>query len=150
MKEFAYGEVSNYLPDPIPGSLTKIGPNEYGTIISTNRPLAQAAADTKKEGLKFDNQKPDLSLLPIEFLTEVANAMMHGEKKYGRYNFTNGMSWHRIIAASLRHIYAFASGEDLDPESGVSHLGHAGACILMLTVYFKRGLGEDTREKKKK
>lgn len=102
----------------------------------------------KNPGLKFDQEKPDLSLLPIEFLTEVAKAMAYGEKKYGRYNYTGGMAWHRIIAASLRHIFAFAAGEDFDPESSVSHLGHAGACILMLTVYVKRNLGTDTREKK--
>lgn len=73
---------------------------------------------------------------------------MHGEKKYGRYNYTGGMAWHRIISAGLRHLYAFSNGEDLDAESGISHLGHAGACILMLTVYVKRNLGQDTREKK--
>ena len=73
---------------------------------------------------------------------------MYGEKKYGRYNYTGGMAWHRIIAACLRHVTAFASGEDTDRESGVSHLGHAGACVLMLTVYYKRNLGTDTREKK--
>jgi hypothetical protein len=99
-------------------------------------------------GLKFDQEKPDLSLLPREFLDEVAKAMMHGEKKYGRYNYTNGLAWSRVIAACLRHITAFAAGEDNDSESGVSHLGHAGACILMLCVYFKRSLGTDNREKK--
>jgi hypothetical protein len=102
----------------------------------------------KTEGIKHDNEKPDLSLLPREFLDEVAKAMMYGEKKYGRYNYTGGMAWHRIIAACLRHVTAFASGEDTDRESGVSHLGHAGACVLMLTVYYKRNLGTDTREKK--
>ncbi len=106
------------------------------------------ATNESKTGVKHDQEKPDLSLLPIEFLSEVARAMMHGEKKYGRYNYTGGMQWSRIIAASMRHILAFMGGEDLDPESGVSHLGHAGACILMLTVYVKRNLGTDNREKK--
>lgn len=100
------------------------------------------------EGVKHDQEKPDLSLLPIEFLSEVSRAMMHGEKKYGRYNYTGGLAWSRVIAAGLRHLYAFAGGEDLDPESGVSHLGHAGACVLMLLVYYKRNLGTDNREKK--
>lgn len=104
--------------------------------------------EIKSEGVKHDQEKPDLSLLPREFLDEVAKAMMYGEKKYGRYNFTGGMAWHRIISACLRHITAFAGGEDNDQESGVSHLGHAGACVLMLCVYYRRNLGTDTREKK--
>jgi len=113
----------------------------------TTGPIEQPTTKTN-EGIKHDNEKPDLSLLPREFLDEVAKAMMYGEKKYGRYNYTGGMAWHRIIAACLRHVTAFASGEDTDRESGVSHLGHAGACVLMLTVYYKRNLGTDTREKK--
>lgn len=100
-----------------------------------------------KEGHKDDAEKPDLSLLPREFLEEVAKAFMHGEKKYGRYNYRNGMDWHRIIAASIRHISAFNEGENTDSESGLNHLGHAGACIAMLVVYFNNKLGTDTRYK---
>lgn len=98
-----------------------------------------------KQGVKHDQSKPDLSLLPREFLVEVARAFEHGEKKYGRYNYRNGMDWHRILAAALRHLVAWNEGENLDPESGNNHLGHAGACIAMLLVYQSRSLGKDTR-----
>lgn len=100
-----------------------------------------------KVGVKHDQEKPDLSLLPREFLEEVSKAFMHGEKKYGRYNYRNGMDWHRLVAAALRHITAFNEGEDKDTESGFSHLGHAGACIAMLVVYQTLALGKDTRYK---
>lgn len=98
-----------------------------------------------KEGIKHDQSKPDLSLLPKEFLDEVALAFMHGEKKYGRYNYKNGLDWHRVISASMRHISAFNEGEDIDSESGLNHLSHAGACIAMLLVYYKGKIGKDTR-----
>lgn len=100
------------------------------------------------EAKKFDNEKPDLSLLPKEFLEEVTKAFMYGEKKYGRYNYRNGMDWHRIVSATLRHVTAFNEGEDADVESGINHLGHAGACLAMLIVYIKHNLGKDTRFKK--
>ncbi len=103
---------------------------------------------TPKEGRKDDTEKPDLSLLPKEFLEEVAKAFMHGEKKYGRYNYRSGMAWHRLVAALLRHVSAFNEGEDNDAESGHSHLGHAGACLAMLLVYQTHSLGTDTRYKK--
>lgn len=98
-----------------------------------------------KKALKFDSEKPDLSLLPREALDEMAKAFQHGEKKYGRYNYRAGMDWHRLIAASLRHITAFNEGEDLDKESNFSHLGHALASLAMLLVYYKHNLGKDTR-----
>lgn len=99
------------------------------------------------EGKKYDLGKPDLSLLPKEFLEATAQAFMHGEKKYGRYNYLNGMEWHRLVAAALRHITAFNEGEDFDAESGYSHLGHASACLAMLLTFQNRGLGKDTRNK---
>jgi hypothetical protein len=99
------------------------------------------------EGKKFDGDKPDLSLMPAEFSAEVCKAFMHGAKKYGRYNYMGGMDWHRLIAAAKRHIDAFQEGEDIDPESGVVHLGNAGACLAMLMVYYTRGLGNDNRYK---
>lgn len=97
---------------------------------------------------KHDQEKVDLSILPREFLEQTALAFMHGEKKYGRGNYLNGLEWHRVIAALLRHIVAFSSGEDMDSESKLSHLAHVGACTAMLTVYFHRNLGKDTRDKK--
>jgi len=97
------------------------------------------------EGKKNDSEKPDLSLLPKVFLDGTAKAFMHGEKKYGRYNFRNGMDWHRLVAAAMRHITAFNDGQNLDPESGNSHLAHAAASIAMLMVYADELLGKDTR-----
>jgi hypothetical protein len=125
--------------------------NDKGEIVFNNakclpRTLAEVP-DIKSAGtgVKHDQEKPDLSLLPRDFLDEVAKAMQHGERKYGRYNYRGGMSWHRIVAAAMRHITAWNDGEDTDKESGVSHLGHAGACILMLCVLVKNKKGEDTR-----
>jgi hypothetical protein len=110
----------------------------------------QDSATSKSEvaGIKHDLDKPDLSLLPYEFLAGVAQAMMFGEKKYGRYNFMGGIAWHRIGAAGARHLFKWLGGEDLDPESGLHHLCHAGACVLMAYMYVTHNLGEDTRFKK--
>lgn len=94
---------------------------------------------------KFDQQKIDLSLLPLPFLEQTAQALMYGEKKYGRYNYTSGFDSHRIVAAFLRHALAYQNGEDLDPESGLPHLGHAGACLAMLAHTQALGTNKDTR-----
>lgn len=83
-------------------------------------------------GKKFDTGKPDLSLIPYIALVEEAKGFMLGEKKYGRYNYCEGMDASRLIGAALRHIYQWAAGEDIDPESGASHLGHARCCLAMI------------------
>jgi hypothetical protein len=94
---------------------------------------------------KFDGAKPDLSLCPTAALEEMARAFMHGEKKYGRDNYRGGMASHRFIAAAMRHLLAWRDGEDSDPESGYSHLGHALASIAMLLECRRIGTLVDTR-----
>lgn len=99
-------------------------------------------------GVKNDQNKPDLSLLPRSAKEGIARAFMDGEIKYGRYNYLKGMEWHRIIAAIDRHMTAFNDGEDFAPDSKLNHLYHAGAGICMLIEYYEKKLGTDTRYKK--
>ncbi len=99
------------------------------------------------QGVKHDQGKADLSLLSYDALTEIARAFEFGAKKYGRYNYLGGMEWTRIGGALLRHTYAWLWGEDYDEESGIHHLGHAGACVVMLLDYVLKGLGKDNRYK---
>jgi hypothetical protein len=32
----------------------------------------------------------------------------------------------------MRHLVAYQSGEEIDPESGKSHLAHAQCCLIFL------------------
>ena len=99
-------------------------------------------------GTKYDSGKADLSLLPLVALEQMARAFMYGEAKYARYNYCKGFDTHRLIGAALRHINQWQNGEDLDPESGASHLGHALASIAMLLHIMELGTARDTRYKR--
>lgn len=101
------------------------------------------------QGIKNDQQKPDLSLLPRSAKAGIALAFMDGEKKYGRYNYLNGLDWTRIISATERHLDAFNDGEDCAADSKLNHLFHAGANIMMLIEYYTKGIGNDNRHKVK-
>ena len=83
------------------------------------------------EGKKNDSGKSDYSLLTRPMLESMIAALMYGENKYSRGNFKGGFTNTRLLAAAMRHIMAFNDGEDLDPESNVSHLGHAMAALAM-------------------
>lgn len=98
-------------------------------------------------GIKHDNGKPDLSLLPPYAKERIALAFMDGERKYGRYNYLKGMEWSRLLAAIDRHLTAFTRGENCAADSGLNHLWHAGAGIMMLIEYFERNIGNDNRYK---
>lgn len=98
-------------------------------------------------GKKFDSGKAPMELLSHQALLQIAKVFGHGAEKYGRYNYRAGLSWSRVIGAAYRHLGAFNSGEDLDPESGLSHIAHLGCCVIMLLDYVKDNPNLDDRYK---
>lgn len=99
------------------------------------------------EGLKFDGGKLPYHLLPRELLEGVASVLDFGAKKYAPRNWELGMDWSRPYSALQRHMWAWWNGENTDPETGKSHLWHAGCCIAFLMAYEQRGVGKDDRPK---
>ena len=89
-----------------------------------------------------------MELLPTEALESIAEVMTFGAKKYGDHNWRNGLDWTRLVGSSMRHLSSWVGGEELDPESGLSHIAHLGANVLMLMTSIKLRLGKDTRWKK--
>lgn len=99
-------------------------------------------------GTKHDQGKAPLSLISYAALEAEARVMGYGEKKYSRHNYKKGFPYGRLIDAALRHIGAFNSGQDLDPETGESHLAHARCCLGMLMECIHLGTATDDRYKK--
>lgn len=100
------------------------------------------------EGKKFDNGKPRMDLLSTEALVQISHVMREGAAKYGDHNWRGGMAWSRLIAAAMRHLTAFNAGEDLDPETGLSHIAHLGCCAMFILEYIKSHPELDDRFKK--
>lgn len=74
---------------------------------------------------KLDKGKLDYSLLPPLALEELTKVMMMGKDKYGRNTWQKLPDWrNRYFAALQRHLWAWKKGEEIDPESGLSHLSH--------------------------
>lgn len=98
-------------------------------------------------GAKHDNGKPRLDLLPPLALEEIAGVLAYGAGKYGDHNWRGGFAYGRLIAASLRHTFAWMRGEDVDTESGIGHLAHAACNLCFMLELLKSGKGEDDRYK---
>jgi hypothetical protein len=81
-------------------------------------------------------RKPEqYSLIPTEFLAEVARVYAYGAEKYSRDNWLSGYPWSWSYDALQRHIIAFWSGQETDPESGRHHLAHAAFHLASLFTY---------------
>lgn len=83
-----------------------------------------------KEGVKYDENKLDYTLIPMDSLAKVVEVLMYGARKYAPdnwYKVPDGKK--RYIRALLRHSIQ-AIDEDLDNESNLPHLAHAACCCL--------------------
>lgn len=111
--------------------------------------MAERNYDLNKGGVKYDQDKPEWSLLPIKPCLEgVIRVLMYGAKKYTRDNWRTGMSWSRVLDATKRHILAWEEGENLDADTKLNHIDHALCELLFLRYYIEHELGTDDRYQK--
>ena len=160
-KHFGEGEAYTWLPHKdyvlvacpinpeellldVKASNAAVNPRQYLEEL-LSKPQTSEDSTVPGGAVKFDAGKAPLSMIPLEALTAEAQVFAFGAKKYGKSNYKSGMAWTRVIDAALRHINAYASGEDKDPESGMSHLAHAKCCLSMLIFYAENKKGTDDR-----
>ena len=78
-------------------------------------------------------ERHDLVVAP--FIAELATVCGVGAEKYSDDNWRRGYSWRLSYGAMQRHLRAFWTGEDNDPETGLSHLAHAAWHCMVLWKY---------------
>ena len=98
-----------------------------------------------KKATKLDTNKPRLDLLPSNAIFEIGKVLSFGANKYNPDNWRKGLEWRRLIGATFRHLFSFLKGENIDPESKLSHLAHASVNLLFLLEYFLTNTGIDDR-----
>lgn len=96
---------------------------------------------------KNDEGKNRLDLWPPDAYLEIGKVLTFGASKYADRAWEEGMAWSRVYAALQRHLNAWWAGESKDPETGYSHLAHAGCCLIFLLAYELRNIGQDDRHK---
>ena len=101
---------------------------------------------TAKKNDKKDNKIP-LEFLELDAIADMCRVFAFGATKYGRNNYFLGHNVTQLTSAGMRHLLAYQNGEDLDPESGLSHLGHAMCCVAMLIKQLALGTSKDDRHK---
>jgi Domain of unknown function (DUF5664) len=105
--------------------------------------IASAASDLI--GRKDDGGKDPWHLAPWDAFCAIVRVIGFGAEKYAPRNWENGMDWSRVFSAAQRHLTSWWDGENTDPETGMSHLWHAGCCLVFLIAYERRKTGKDDR-----
>lgn len=127
----------------LPRTSSGAGSTETGWYNITGPTFATKAPNVIPAGaataIKYDDGKTDWSLMPFEAIEEINKVLDFGAKKYAAHNWRTGtgFKYTRVLSSLLRHTFAWARGEDLDPESGLSHLAHMG-CNVMFLIYYNK------------
>lgn len=104
-----------------------------GVCVSSGTCLLKLALPDTNPKTAFGVRKTPVHLVPPPALLALAEVMGLGAKKYGPYNWReHAVSASVYQAAAMRHLLAWWSGEEVDPESGQSHLAHAMACCAIV------------------
>ena len=96
-------------------------------------------------------RKVPMSTVPATVLAEVGVAMLEGASKYGRHNFRAiGVRGSVYYDGTMRHLMAWWEGEDIDPDSGMSHITKAITSLVVLRDAMIQGKFTDDRPPRSK
>lgn len=87
------------------------------------------------QGLKYDNGKCRLDLIPEDAMWVLGQVYTMGAQKYADWNWARGLKYSRVVAALRRHLGKFIMGESLDQEDRQHHLASVAWCALALLHY---------------
>jgi hypothetical protein len=104
--------------------------------LETNRLLDEMNKDLTKDTNPKDAigiKKVPFSCVPANVIGEIALGLMEGARKYGRHNYRiMGVRASVYYDAAMRHLNAWYEGEDIDKDSGLSHISKALSCLVVL------------------
>lgn len=91
-------------------------------------------------GMKNDQDKVRMELMPLDVVENCAKVLTFGAKKYADNSWQNLPNfWNRYKGALLRHLTAIDKGELIDPESGLPHIDHILCNAVFLDWGFHHG-----------
>jgi len=129
--------------------LSSQGPEE---ILPLKDVVAQpvSLADNVKDSNPKDAigiTKAPISTVSFPVMAELGVAMLEGALKYGKHNYREiGVRASVYLDACInRHLGAWIEGQDTDPDSGLSHLVKAIACLMIMRDAQMRGKLVDDR-----
>lgn len=94
-------------------------------------------------------RKAPMSTVPANVLVEIGVAMLEGSVKYGRHNYrVAGVRSSVYYDAVMRHVMSWWEGEDIDPDSNMSHITKALSCLTVLRDAQMQGMCTDDRPPK--
>lgn len=106
---------------------------------------AEIRATDPNTGAQKGRKLAQQSLIPPEFLHELAELFGRGAEKYDRHNWRKGYDWSLSYDALCRHLNLFWSGIDYDEETKAKHIVNAAWHCCVLSTFMDEHPDKDDR-----
>lgn len=94
-------------------------------------------------------RKAPMSTVSAAVMAEIGVAMLEGAAKYGRHNYrASGVQASVYYDATMRHLMSWWEGEDIDPDSCMSHITKAITSLVVLRDAMIQDMVTDDRPPK--
>ena len=123
-------------------------PHRCNTGFRKRNHIWEDISETKTQAIRHNNGKLRWSLVDFESLEDMVKVLEFGANKYSDHNWKKGLPTTQVCESLMRHLFAYLSGEDIDPESGLSHVGHIQCNAMFLSYMQKNKIEFDDRHKK--
>ena len=103
-------------------------------FIEWDNKVGEVLRETEKEyNPKYDKDKLDWTLLPINEVEEIVKVLDFGKQKYSAHAWKGvENAEQRYLSATYRHLVEYTKGNKIDEESGLSRLSHLATNIIFL------------------
>lgn len=124
----------------------------YGNLVMCDESIDFEEPVVTKESNPKDSvgsRKAPMHVVPMRVMAEVGLALQEGALKYRSYNYrVAGVRASVYFDALFRHMGAWWEGEDLDKDSGLSHVTKAISALVVLRDAMIGGMWTDDRPPK--
>lgn len=86
--------------------------------------MGEEKSKITNKSLRYNFGKPRWSQVHFESLIPMVRVLEFGEQKYGKSNWKINLDRTEILESLSRHLFSLMDGEEIDKESGLSHIGH--------------------------
>lgn len=93
---------------------------------------------TATQALRYNEWKPQWSLVDFGSLEPIVRGLEYWAKKYAPRNWTKGFPREKLLESMMRHMIALMDWEEVDPESGVPHIGLIQCNAMFYAYHSKR------------
>ena len=107
------------------------------------------ATESRTGSLRYNVGKLPVHLVPPKTIKAMAKVLEYGATKYPERNWESGNNYSVAYSSLMRHLLAFWSGENDDPESNLPHTYHILMNAAMLVEYEQLEEDFDDRPGKK-